>query len=101
MPANFPLQDAPELMPANFPFEWLHESPAAAAGSASAAAVAAPLLADIEEAHQCAVDAGKLQYRDPQSGYTVFTQLQSLQRCASRVLVPSDSTSYLSKQVVT
>lgn len=37
-------------------------------------------LADIEEAHRIAVDAGKLQYTDPATGYSVFTQIASEQR---------------------
>jgi len=37
-------------------------------------------LADIEDAHRIAVEAGKLQYKDPATGYDVFTQIASEQR---------------------
>lgn len=37
-------------------------------------------VADIEEAHRCAVERGQIQYTDPVTGYAVFTQLASARR---------------------
>jgi hypothetical protein len=37
-------------------------------------------IADIEEAHTCAVRSGQLQYVDPKTGYQVFSQLASSRR---------------------
>jgi iron complex transport system substrate-binding protein len=65
--------------PAGFPAEWLPPladvTPPAQPGPAQA-----QTLADIEEAHRCAVQEGKLQYIDPETGYKVFTQLASSKR---------------------
>jgi hypothetical protein len=76
------INDEPGAAPDNFPAEWLpapqHDGRTTA--GAPPADDAAALLHDIEEAHSCAVRAGKLQYTDPQTGYTVFTQLASSQR---------------------
>eukprot|EP00667_Euglena_gracilis_P034583 EG_transcript_60660 len=37
-------------------------------------------LADIEQLHQAACDAGQMTYRDPATGYTVFTKLSHMKR---------------------
>ena len=75
------LLDRPELAPRDCPVEWLT---ADAATPSSAAADRAPTvgtdLADIEEAHRCAVLKGQERYIDPRTGYTVFTQLAALKR---------------------
>jgi len=75
------INDVPEAAPPNFPCEWL---PAgwtdAAADQPTTAQAEAKEIADIEEAHACAVRQGQLQYTDPKTGYSVFTQLASSQR---------------------
>ena len=65
------------------PPRWTGDEAAAAKAPAKPAAKAAAEareLADIEEAHACAVRAGQLQYVDPVTGYSVFTQLASSRR---------------------
>ena len=79
------INDVPEAAPPNFPCEWLPPGwtgvVAAPPTTAEAKAAAeAQEIADIEEAHACAVREGRLQYIDPKTGYSVFTQLASIQR---------------------
>ena len=97
------INQVPEASPPGFPCEWMpplmpgtEEAPNASSSSAdhAAAAAAAPAsecanakalaeekeIADIEEAHTCAVRNGELQYTDPVTGYSVFSQLASSRR---------------------
>jgi iron complex transport system substrate-binding protein len=95
------LLDRPDLMPADFPFEWLEPTAAPAAatsvrtqgegdGGATAARTppqrAAPQptpsssMDDIEEAHRVACSQGLETYTDPRTGYTCFTQLAAMKR---------------------
>jgi len=69
------IQDIPARKPEGFASEWL--LPARAAAAAAEPIVS---LGDIEEAHACAVRRGSTTYKDPVTGYTVFTQLASEQR---------------------
>lgn len=78
----------PELAPPGFPAEWLSRpaqgQPAAqgwsTAPGASSKHGTQSAIGDIEEIHACAVREGRTTYIDPQTGYTVFTQLASEQR---------------------
>ena len=75
------LHGAPHLAPANFPVAWL--DPAAVAvtdGQAKASKSIDDEIAEIEEVHRCAVEAGKETYMDPKTGYSVFTQLVAVHR---------------------
>ena len=77
------INQAPE--PRGFPAQWLPpgwtgvEDSTACSEEAKAVAERQE-LADIEEAHRCAVREGKLQYTDPVTGYSVFSQLASSRR---------------------
>jgi len=93
------INEEPEAAPPGFPCEWMPAmTPAAGGGgvvenralaectdakvqeAAARALAEAREIADIEEAHKCAVREGKLQYTDPVTGYSVFSQLASSQR---------------------
>lgn len=60
--------------PSDFPVEWL--SPKEGRKEETTAFQ----LAEIEEAHRAAVVTGAMQYVDPKTGYTVFTQLKAIAR---------------------
>ena len=84
------LLSRPELAAADFPAVWVEASTIEVATNAKrrrppqppadAAAAAAKALADIEEAHACAVRQGSTTYIDPSTGYSVFSQIASEQR---------------------
>lgn len=82
------INEVPEAAPPAFPCEWMPPlTPSAqppkadAEADADAKALAeAQEIADIEEAHTCAVRSGQLQYVDPKTGYQVFSQLASSRR---------------------
>mmetsp|Transcript_41893 Transcript_41893/g.98170 ORF Transcript_41893/g.98170 Transcript_41893/m.98170 type:complete len:403 (-) Transcript_41893:313-1521(-) len=61
--------------PSDFPVEWL--SPPKEGRKEETTAFQ---LAEIEEAHRAAVVTGAMQYVDPKTGYTVFTQLKAIAR---------------------
>ncbi|KAL1502957.1 hypothetical protein AB1Y20_011028 [Prymnesium parvum] len=64
-----------EPWPRGFPAEWLESAPPPPPPPPGGEE-----MADIEEAHACAVRLGKLQYTDPRTGYHVFTQIALEQR---------------------
>lgn len=76
------INQAPEMAPEGFPADW--RPPLPHRRQPSDGPLVSPEgdsgLADIEEAHACAVRQGKLVYEDPRTGYEVFTQLASEQR---------------------
>ena len=89
------INGVPEASPPGFPCKWMPaptprvEAPntaptecadAKAQAKALAEAKEAKDIADIEEVHACAVRQGKLQYTDPVTGYSVFSQLASSRR---------------------
>jgi len=96
------LNNRPQLIPEDFP--WQRWSPAAAAaaaiatadsgtqgaaddGSGAAAGPHPPLAGDIEDAYKAAVACGSATYTDPSTGYSVFTDLQLRERgfcCGNR-----------------
>ena len=76
--------ETPELTPRECPVVWLSREelalPASTPTANDATAAADLELADIEEAHRCAVMQGRKSYIDPFTGYSVFTQLAALER---------------------
>ena len=82
------INKVPEAAPPSFPCQWMPPLQLAADvpsmphadSEAAKAAAEAREIADIEEAHTCAVRLGQLQYTDPVTGYSVFTQLASSRR---------------------
>ena len=69
------------LAPVGFPARWLPPQPEVApAAAAGCAGPGCDRIVEIEELHARAVGEGQLQYKDPVSGYQVYTQLASIQR---------------------
>jgi ABC-type Fe3+-hydroxamate transport system substrate-binding protein len=74
------INDVPEAAPAGFPAEWLPSIQPGGTSAPAPAALDAQVLADIEEMHMLACVEGRLQYTDPVTGYSVFSQLASTNR---------------------
>lgn len=68
-----------DLLPPGFPVEWL-SPPSPTDKAPSKEPKRARDVTDIEELHRCAVEKGQLQYNDPATGYSVFTQLFMIER---------------------
>jgi len=73
------LLDQKDMMPADFPVEWLDPCPAEHK-VAQGANKRERDLGDIEELHRMTVEKGEKHYTDPATGYCVFTQLFMLER---------------------
>mmetsp|Transcript_35584 Transcript_35584/g.83159 ORF Transcript_35584/g.83159 Transcript_35584/m.83159 type:complete len:430 (+) Transcript_35584:84-1373(+) len=69
-----------DLVPRDFPVEWLPPNSWTSLEGAPSEAAEAAARARIEEVHRTAVRKKELTYEDPETGYTVFTQLQGIQR---------------------
>jgi hypothetical protein len=68
------LTNTPHFAPPDFPVVWVE------AGEQLVPSKRARELTEIEEIHKFAVEKGQKQYTDPESGYTVFTQLFMMER---------------------